>query len=112
MASYSAWLSVTVCYAMPGRAWLKELRLSKPATVAQALAASGFAQAFPGLDPWQYGVGVLGQLRPADAVLADGDRIEIYRPLTFDPKESRARRAAHRRAQGAPGRRARPAGLL
>ncbi|WP_195843344.1 RnfH family protein, partial [Bordetella pertussis] len=39
----------------------------------------------------------------ADAPLADGDRVEIYRGLSFDPKESRRRRAEGK---------ARPAGLL
>ncbi|WP_195846919.1 RnfH family protein, partial [Bordetella pertussis] len=48
----------------------------------------------------------------ADAPLADGDRVEIYRGLSFDPKESRRRRAEHRRALAARGGKARPAGLL
>ena len=112
MAHDTDWLCVTVCYALPRQVWLKSLRLPKPATVAQALEASGFAQAFPDLDPWRQGIGIFGQLRAADAALADGDRIEIYRSLTFDPKESRARRAEHRRAQKARGRRMRPPGLL
>ena len=29
---------------------------------------------------------------------AAGDRVEIYRPLNFDPMESRRRRAVHRNA--------------
>ncbi|CAN0105203.1 unnamed protein product [Chrysoparadoxa australica] len=29
----------------------------------------------------------------ADQPLRDGDRVEIYRPLTTDPKEQRRRRA-------------------
>jgi len=32
----------------------------------------------------------------ADATLADGDRVEIYRPLLLDPKERRRQRAARR----------------
>jgi putative ubiquitin-RnfH superfamily antitoxin RatB of RatAB toxin-antitoxin module len=31
--------------------------------------------------------------------LADGDRVEIYRPLAMDPKEARKRRA-QKRAKG------------
>jgi putative ubiquitin-RnfH superfamily antitoxin RatB of RatAB toxin-antitoxin module len=31
-------------------------------------------------------------------VLRDGDRIELYRPLKADPKESRRRRAARAKA--------------
>jgi putative ubiquitin-RnfH superfamily antitoxin RatB of RatAB toxin-antitoxin module len=44
--------------------------------------------------------------------LADGDRVEIYRGLSFDPMESRRRRAEHRRAKTARNGRVRPAGLL
>jgi hypothetical protein len=112
MVNNTDWLRVTVCYALPGQVWVKQLRLPKPATVAQALHESGFAQAFPNVDPWRQGIGIFGQLRAADDALADGDRVEIYRPLTFDPKESRCRRAEHRRAQKARGTRGRPPGLL
>lgn len=56
--------------------------------------------------------GVFGKAQAADAPLADGDRVEIYRGLSFDPKESRRRRAEHRRALAARGGKARPAGLL
>ncbi|MFL6648178.1 MAG: RnfH family protein, partial [Sulfurifustaceae bacterium] len=31
--------------------------------------------------------------------VADGDRVEIYRPLTADPKEMRRRRARKERAR-------------
>jgi putative ubiquitin-RnfH superfamily antitoxin RatB of RatAB toxin-antitoxin module len=43
---------------------------------------------------------VYGRACAPDHVLQDGDRLEIYRPLDFDPQESRRRRAAHRRAGG------------
>ncbi|AZY52489.1 RnfH family protein [Bordetella avium] len=106
-------LRVTVCFARQDEAWLRELLLPVGATVADALAASGFAQLFPGIDVWQAGVGIYGQRREAHTLLADGDRVEIYRALTFDPKESRRRRVAHRRNHiAASGGRVRPAGLL
>jgi len=112
MANEAALLRVQVCHAAPGSAWRQDLALPPGATVAQALAASGLAQAFPGLDPWQHGVGIFGRLCTAESVLADGDRLEIYRSLTFDPKVSRHRRVAHRRARAAEQGRERPAGLL
>lgn len=114
MASDAGPLRVTVCHAQPDAIWSRELVLAAGATVGEAIAASGFAAAFPGTDPYAHGVGVLGQLRDAGAVLADGDRVEIYRPLSFDPMESRRRRDAHRRARAtaAAGGRERPAGLL
>ena len=70
------------------------------------------AQAFPVVQPWERGVGVFGRAVEAGTPLADGDRVEIYRGLSFDPKESRRRRAEHRRAKTARNGRVRPAGLL
>jgi len=33
----------------------------------------------------------------ADAPLAGGERVEVYRPLALDPKEARRRRALRKR---------------
>lgn len=45
-------IAVSVCYALPAQVWLRELRLPAGATVADALRESGFAQAFPVVQPW------------------------------------------------------------
>ena len=67
------------------------------ATVADALEQAR-AQA-AGLDvPWNADVGIFGELCDRAAVPRDGDRIEIYRPLKADPKESRRERAKARKA--------------
>ena len=87
------------------------LRLPAGATAAEAIAASGFAADFPRNDPGRPAWACSGAVRP-DTALNDGDRLEIYRGLTFDPKESRRRRAEHRRALTARNGRERPAGLL
>lgn len=41
-------------------------------------------------------VGVWGRVRALDTLLRDRDRIEVYRPLTVDPKEARRLRYAKR----------------
>ncbi len=105
-------IGVSVCHALPDQVWTRVLRLPAGATAAEAIAASGFAADFPRNDPWQAGVGVFGRAVRPDTALNDGDRLEIYRGLTFDPKESRRRRAEHRRARTARNGRERPAGLL
>lgn len=93
-------LRVTVSYApadpLTDSVWQRALALPAGATVAQALAASGWSADFPGQDPWRFGVGVYGRRVEASAVLSDHDRVEIYRALDFDPMESRRRRAAHK----------------
>ncbi|CAM3701672.1 RnfH family protein [Bordetella tumulicola] len=114
MANNSGNLHISVCYAEPSAVWQRALTLPTGATVQDALRESGLQAAFPDLDPWGQGVGVFGKLCQAETALADGDRIEVYRPLSFDPMVSRRRRAEHRRAKATAARngRARPAGLL
>ena len=41
-------------------------------------------------------IGIWGRLRPLTAHLRERDRIEVYRPLTVDPKEARRLRYAKR----------------
>ena len=41
-------------------------------------------------------VGIWGRVRPLDTPLRERDRIEVYRPLTVDPKEARRQRYANR----------------
>jgi putative ubiquitin-RnfH superfamily antitoxin RatB of RatAB toxin-antitoxin module len=88
-----------VVFARPERQWQWQVTLPDEATVADALqCARGQAGR---LDvPWDAEVGIFGALCDRNAVPRDGDRIEIYRPLKVDPKESRrARAVAGRQAQ-------------
>ncbi len=91
-------LTVQVCHALPGSAWIRSVTLPVGSTITQAVAASGFAAAFPGVDPFAQGVSIYGVLREPDHVLEPDDRVEILRALSFDPMESRRRRAAHKAA--------------
>jgi putative ubiquitin-RnfH superfamily antitoxin RatB of RatAB toxin-antitoxin module len=87
----------TVVFATPARQWLWQVALQDGATVRDALEQARAQD--PGLEvPWEGAVGIYGALCDRDAVPADGDRIEIYRPLKADPKESRRARATARRA--------------
>jgi putative ubiquitin-RnfH superfamily antitoxin RatB of RatAB toxin-antitoxin module len=86
-----------VVYATPARQWSWTVELPDAARVADALAQARAQVA--GLEvPWDADVGIFGELCARDAIPRDGDRIEIYRPLTSDPKESRRARAAARKA--------------
>jgi len=37
-------------------------------------------------------IGIWGRVRPLGTLLRDRDRVELYRPLTVDPKEARRER--------------------
>ncbi len=91
-------LRVQVCYALPDECFLKEMSVAAGTTLEQAVRDSGVLQRYPHLGLATQKTGIFGKLRPADTVLRDGDRVEIYRPLQADPKETRRRRARHKEA--------------
>ncbi|WP_321865417.1 RnfH family protein [Paraburkholderia tropica] len=96
----SATLSIDVCYALPDAQTLIGVRLAPGATVQQAIEASGVLARHPEIDLTKLKVGVYGKLKPLDTVLADHDRVEIYRPLLVDPKLARQRRVDKTRKEG------------
>ena len=98
-------LRVSMIYLRPGFAFERALLLPAPATVGEAIEASDIRTQVPELDRAELQVGVFGERRSLDDPLRDGDRVEVYRPLTIGPKEARRLRAAVRRrrcAQSAP----------
>lgn len=84
---------VQVCYATAVHEYFRELNVEAGATIAQAIEQSGVLVDIPGIDLALQPVGLYGKKKPLDTVLREHDRIEIYRPLVADPKESRRRRA-------------------
>lgn len=64
--------------------------------MAQSIVASGFLSIFKEYKLEQINCGVFGKIVTLNEPLKDGDRVEIYRNLFFDPKASRRRRAIHR----------------
>jgi len=94
-------LRISVVYLRPGLAFERALRLPAPATVGAAIEASGIRDAVPELAGVSMQIGVFSQRRALSDALHDGDRVEIYRPLTIDPKEARRVRVAVRRRRRA-----------
>jgi len=88
-------VDVEVCFAAPDRIWQVRLNLAPGSTVGDAIRESEFQRHFPSLSV-QANAGIFGKLVTLDKPLRSGDRVEIYRNLIFDPKESRRRRALHR----------------
>ena len=82
------------CSPSAGVAFEVEVELQAPATAWDAVRASGVLERWPELAGAAPSIGVWGRVTSADAALADGDRVELYRPLAADPQEARRRRAA------------------
>src|SRR5262249_33703534 len=86
-------ITVSIVYALPERATEIELSLASGSTIADALEKSGLAALHPEVDLTRCPVGAFGRRVRRDRMLADGDRVEVYRPLVADPKDARRRRA-------------------
>ena len=88
----AARISVEIVYADPQGQILRKVEIAANSTVADAIAASRVRAELPaGFEP--AAIGIFGRIVTPDARLHAGDRIELYRPLRADPKESRRRRA-------------------
>lgn len=93
-------IPVQVCYLAPGVQALIDVDVPTNASVAQAIRLSGIVEQHPEIDVSTQQVGVFGKTRSLEDGLEEHDRIEIYRPLTVDPKVARARRVAKTRKGG------------
>lgn len=100
-------ITVSVAYVgASGTAFIKALRLTAGSTIAQAIEVSGIFEVVgdelndfrhwltttapdttPNHKAWF--VGVFSVKKPLNTELQDGDRVEIYRPLTADPMKQR-----------------------
>lgn len=94
-------MQVVVCYATAQQEFLRALAVEPGTTVGQAIEASGVLAAFPDINLVTQPVGIFAKKKSLDTVLRAHDRIEIYRPLVADPKDSRRKRAAKKDATAA-----------
>ena len=89
-------IEVEVAYAEPARQFLRRIVLSAGSTVADAIRVSNIEGEFA-IDASALATGIWSKPVARDTELADGDRVELYRPLQADPKEARRRRASRAR---------------
>jgi putative ubiquitin-RnfH superfamily antitoxin RatB of RatAB toxin-antitoxin module len=83
---------IEIAYAEPQRQILRKVEIAANSTVADAIRASGILEVLPeGFAP--AGIGIFGRIVTPATLLRAGDRIELYRPLQADPKDSRRHRA-------------------
>lgn len=86
-------MTVEVAYAALETYQVISVTLPDGATVQEAIDASGILQRYPEIDLSKQKVGIYSQpCQLTDGIKAN-DRIEIYRPLTIDPKEARRAKA-------------------
>jgi putative ubiquitin-RnfH superfamily antitoxin RatB of RatAB toxin-antitoxin module len=79
-------MQVGVVYAEPEQQIWLTLEVPEGSTVAEAIECSGILRRCPQVDLTRQKVGVFGKIIRLKAELNEGDRVEIYRPITADPK--------------------------
>ncbi|GAB6051919.1 RnfH family protein [Magnetospira thiophila] len=78
-------MNVSVAYGKAVRqVWLK-LDVPDGSTARQAIELSGILEMFPEIDLETQTIGIFGKICKLDKQLANGERVEIYRPITADP---------------------------
>lgn len=90
-------IRIEVAYALPARQVVVPLAVDAGTTMFDAVVQSRIAAQFPPgeIDPERTPMGVFARVEPNPRarVMADGERIELYRPLVADPNDSRKERA-------------------
>lgn len=94
-------ISVEVACAEAGRQTVVALEVPAGCTAGEALERSRIFERHPGLDPAACRIGIFGCEAGRERVLAQGDRVEVLRPLAEDPKERRRRLAREGRSMRA-----------
>ena len=92
-------ISVEVAYATPKNQLIVKLDVQPGTTVAEAIEASSIRRKFPQIENEPV-VGIFSRKVTLDHALSNGDRVEIYRPLMADPKETRRAKAERERTIG------------
>ncbi|CAA2930028.1 RnfH family protein [Arsenophonus endosymbiont of Bemisia tabaci] len=86
-------INIEVVYALPDRQFLLYVKLAEGASVEEAIMQSGILSLRDDIDLSKNKVGIYSRPAKLSDILSDGDRVEIYRPLLSDPKETRRKRA-------------------
>jgi putative ubiquitin-RnfH superfamily antitoxin RatB of RatAB toxin-antitoxin module len=92
-------IQVEVAYAKLDEQVIIPLDVDAGTTLEQAIQQSGILELYPEIDLTKNKTGIFGKIAKADTELREMDRVEIYRPLIADPKESRRKRAEKKEQQ-------------
>ena len=92
-------IRVSVAYAERDRQTVIELEVPAGTTAAEAVARAGIRERHPGIAA-DAPLGIFGRRVAAGTVLSAGDRVELYRALPADPKDTRRRLAREGRTMG------------
>ena len=94
---------IEVVYALTHEQWIVSVPYSEGITAIEAAERSGLLDDHAEIRSRPLVLGLFGNEIEHDHVLMDGDRVEICRPLSLDPREMRHRAVAAGRHMGQKG---------
>ena len=87
------YFEIEIAYTLPNIQILRQITIRAGDTVEQAILQSGILDQFPEIALTENRIGIFGDFVKPSTILRPNDRLEIYRPLTIDPKKARLLRA-------------------
>ena len=87
-------MQVSIAYLEPGQPLWLNVNVPEGSTVQVAIERSGILDRCPDLNLKKQKTGIFGKITKLTAPLEEGDRVEIYRPITVDPKTVPQRKIA------------------
>ena len=87
-------MQVSIAYAEPGQPFWQFVEVPESSTAQQAIERSGLLTRYPHLNLKKNRIGIFGKIAKLTVPLEAGDRVEIYRPITVDPKTVPQRKIA------------------
>lgn len=86
---------VEVAYAKPDKQVIMTIEAELGDSIETVILKSGILIHFPEIDLSQQAVGIFSELKQLTDKVQAGDRVEIYRPLSIDPKEAWRQRVSN-----------------
>ncbi len=96
-------ITVEIAYALPNEQVILSLDIDDTDTVEDVINRSGILESYPQINLETDKVGIFGKMCKLNTGLRNKDRIEIYRKLIADPKESRRQKAEMERKKALKG---------
>jgi putative ubiquitin-RnfH superfamily antitoxin RatB of RatAB toxin-antitoxin module len=87
-------LMIEIVYALPDVQYVMSLGVPQGTTIYGAIGMTDLMKECPEIDWTRYAVGVYGVRKSLQDWVADGDRVEIYRPLIHNPMDARRARVS------------------
>lgn len=80
-------MRISVAYVDPTVSFWQAVEVDEGCNLLHAINQSGVLKKVPAIDLERQKVGIFGKVAKLDTLLKEGDRVEIYRPITATPEE-------------------------